>query len=53
MGDMYCEKCYRFGIYWKNLGSYNEHTFCPHCRGINCQQVQEEFEEQSEINKGD
>ena len=50
MGDMYCSKCHRFGIYWKNLGTCTEHTFCPYCGGVNCQQIQEELEELDEEN---
>jgi predicted Zn-ribbon and HTH transcriptional regulator len=42
MGDMYCSKCHRCGVYWVALGSMNEHTRCPHCEGINCQQIEEE-----------
>ena len=48
MGDMYCSRCNRFGIYWKNLGTFNEHTFCPYCKGINCQQIQEELDENTQ-----
>jgi hypothetical protein len=41
MGDMYCGKCHRFGIYWVKLGTMNQHTYCPHCGGVNCQQEAE------------
>jgi hypothetical protein len=42
MGDMYCGRCHRFGIFWVGLGGMNEHTYCPYCHGTNCQQVEEE-----------
>ena len=42
MGDMYCGRCHRFGIFWFGLGGMNEHTYCPYCHGTNCQQVEEE-----------
>ena len=45
MGSMYCDKCHRFGIYWKNLGGFNQHTCCPHCGGVNCQQIENETED--------
>jgi hypothetical protein len=41
MGTMICSKCGMYGIYWKNLGGYNEHTFCPNCNGVNCQKYEE------------
>ena len=52
MGEMYCSKCYRFGIYWKNLGGMNQHTYCPHCGGINCQQVEEIEDPEPELGNG-
>lgn len=51
MGAMYCSRCHKFGIYWSYIGTYNEHTYCPHCRGINCQQF-DEIVESEEIEEG-
>jgi hypothetical protein len=46
MGDMYCSRCHRFGMYWVGLGGLNEHTYCPHCGKTNCQQLEEQEEEE-------
>jgi hypothetical protein len=46
MGQMYCGICHKFGIYWVGLGGLNEHTYCPHCKGINCQQIENTNEEE-------
>ena len=48
MGDMYCGRCHRFGIYWVGLGGLIEHTYCPHCHGINCQQIENINEEEED-----
>ena len=48
MGEMICSRCHRFGIYWKNLGTLNEHTYCPHCQGINCQALEIKDDENDE-----
>jgi hypothetical protein len=48
MGDMYCGCCHRFGIYWVGLGGLNEHTYCPYCHGVNCQQIEEPEDEENE-----
>ena len=42
MSEMYCGRCHRFGIYWVGLGTLNEHTYCPYCHGVNCQQIENE-----------
>lgn len=42
MSTMVCSRCHKFGIYWRNLGGFNEHTYCPHCNGINCQAIEYE-----------
>jgi hypothetical protein len=52
MGDMICSKCHKYGIYWKNLGTMNQHTYCPHCSGINCQKMEEvEKRDREKINQ--
>lgn len=45
MGQMICSKCHKHGIYWENVGSYNAHTYCPHCKDIGYQIVNEGPEE--------
>lgn len=40
MAQMFCSRCHRYGIYWKNLGGMNQHTYCPHCGGVNCQEME-------------
>ena len=52
MGEMFCGRCYRFGIYWKNIGGGNQHTYCPYCGGINCQQVEEFEDDGKELGNG-
>ena len=44
MAQMTCSRCGNYGIYWRNLGGTNQHTYCPSCKGINCQ-----FQEEDEI----
>jgi len=41
MGDMICSKCHTYGIYWRDLHTNSPYTYCPHCKGINCQAEQE------------
>lgn len=48
---MYCDRCKTFGIYWKNLGGYNQHTYCPNCNGVNCQQ--HEIENTDDMDEAD
>ena len=38
--NMICS-CGRAGIFWRNLGQLNEHTYCPNCHRTNCQQMEE------------
>jgi hypothetical protein len=47
MGSLYCNNCHSFGMYWVGLGGMNEHTYCPNCGHINCQQT-DEYEEECE-----
>lgn len=52
MGTMVCSKCGKTGIYWKNLGNPRvlspPYTYCPHCGGRNCQQIEEAYWEDEE-----
>lgn len=41
MADMRCSLCGRYGIYWRRLTHPDQHTFCPHCKGTNCQEFEE------------
>jgi hypothetical protein len=52
MAQMICSKCHKFGIYWKNLGTINEYTYCPNCQGINCQALEIEEKKEEEENNG-
>lgn len=45
MGDLRCARCELLGMYWRNLGTLNEHTYCPHCGGINYQEDMPEPDE--------
>lgn len=49
MSDMRCGKCGRYGIRWEgwSMGNFT-HTCCPHCGGVNCQEVPPPDEEEDE-----
>ena len=40
MSDMICSICGQYGIRWMGWRFHNfTHTECPHCGGVNCQEV--------------
>ncbi len=42
MTDMICGNCGLVGIRWMGPFSNLTHTKCPHCGGINCQEVDDD-----------
>lgn len=42
---MKCSRCGKFGIYWVQLGTMNEHTYCPHCLSVNWEEYIREGDE--------
>ena len=45
MADMICGQCGQTGIRWIGPFSNLTHTECPHCGGINCQELPIEYDE--------
>lgn len=53
MAMMICGRCGRSGIFWKDLGGMNEHTYCPHCGGVHCQRPEEKELDEGEAGGGE
>lgn len=50
MTTMICGNCNQYGIYWENLTGLQPYTYCPHCKGQNCQTPEEpHWEEEEEL----